>query len=78
MAVRIEDFHLLKIIVYKTFGYVKELICSILAITDGKSLFDAIFSSHSIEDKKLLVNICFLREMFKNKEIQTIDWLQSE
>ena len=52
--------------------------CDIILITDNKSLQDSVYSTKSIEDKRLKVDICTLRDMLKNKEITEIKWVPSK
>ena len=47
---------------------------NIQALTDSRSLRDAIHTSNSVEDKRLLVEISRLREMVSENEI-SVDWV---
>ena len=53
-------------------------ILTIKAITDNKSLYDAVHSTKTIEDKRLKVDICALRDMMQRKEIHHIEWIEAE
>ena len=50
----------------------------IKAITDNKSLYDAVHSTKTIEDKRLKVDICALRDMMQRKEIHNVEWIESD
>ena len=54
----------------------KESTIPIYCITDNKSLFDAVQTQKTINDKRLRVEISMIREMVENNEIH-ISWIKS-
>ena len=50
----------------------------IICITDNRSLRDAAYSTRSIEDKRLTVDICSIRDKLNKKEIKEIRWVTNE
>ena len=52
-------------------------ILPITAITDNKSLYDAVHSTKSMEDKRLRVDVSVLRDMLHRKEISDIVWTEA-
>ena len=50
----------------------------ITCIIDNKSLSDAVVSTKIIEDKRLYVDICSLRDMLSHKEINEVKWTTSD
>ena len=52
--------------------------CEIIVLTDNRSLQDAIYSTKTVEDKRLKVDICTLRDMVNRKEITEVIWIESE
>jgi transposase InsO family protein len=44
---------------------------------DNKSLVDALYSTKSIEDKQLRINMAVLRDMLSKHDIQSVCWVQS-
>ena len=51
---------------------------SINMITDSHQLYDTIFSAKTLKDKRLMVDICLMRNMFSSKEISDITWVDSQ
>lgn len=47
-------------------------------LSDNKSLVDHLHSSTSIENKRLRIDICVLRDMFHNNEIHQFKWIPME
>lgn len=50
---------------------------NITIITDNLSLKDPFYSTNCIEDKRLTVDICILRDMLYNQDISEIKWVAS-
>ena len=44
---------------------------------DNKSLVDATYSSKSVDDRRLRIDVAVLRNMLENKEIEDISWICS-
>ena len=60
----------------------EEILCcpkciKIECIIDNKSLFDTIYSSKIIEDKRLSVDISALKEKLNDEEISEVKWVES-
>ena len=49
----------------------------IVSIIDNKSLFDALYSTKTIEDKRLSVDVAAVREKLNNGEIAEVKWVES-
>ena len=49
----------------------------ITAFVDSKSLKDAIYSSKTLEDKRLKIDICVLRDYLNNKELNDVCWVDT-
>ena len=47
----------------------------IRCVIDNKSLFDALYSSKSIEDRRLRIDIAVLRDMIDRAEISDVSWV---
>ena len=45
---------------------------------DNKSLVDNLETYHNVEDKRLRIDMAILREMIDRKEIETVNWIDSE
>ena len=43
-------------------------------ITDNKSLFDAVYSTKTLIEKRLKVDICVIREMIAKGEVHSVKW----
>ena len=46
--------------------------------TDSRNLHDAVHSTKTIEDRRLKVDICSLRQKLANEEIKSIQWVNKE
>ena len=46
--------------------------------TDSKSLYDALLTSNTLEDKRLKVDICVVRDYIKKEEIKEVCWIPTE
>ena len=55
----------------------KETILPIYCMTDNKSLFDAVHTLKTINDKRLRIEMAMIREMVEKNEIK-IKWIKSE
>ena len=42
---------------------------------DNKSLVNSVYSSTNVEDKRLRIDICVLRDMIANKEVSDVVWI---
>ena len=42
---------------------------------DNKSLVDALYSSKSVDDKRLRIDIAVLKDMMERKEIESVSWI---
>ena len=49
--------------------------CDIIGVTDSKSLKDACYSTTTMEDKRIMVDVCLLREMIQKEELTAIEWV---
>ena len=49
----------------------------IIGITDCHSLYDALHSSHTIEDDRLMIDIAVLRDYLRQNELQEVSWVES-
>ena len=49
----------------------------IICITDSKSLYEASYTTNVLEDKRLHIDICAIREMLSRKEIHSIKWTEA-
>ena len=50
----------------------------IILKTDSRNLHDAVHSTKTIEDRRLKVDICSLRQKLANEEIKSIQWINKE
>lgn len=63
-----------------------ELLCSkmnsckinVIVFCDNRNLVDSVYSSTIIEDKRLLIDVCVLRDMVSNGEIKDFRWLSAD
>ena len=46
--------------------------------TDNRSLVNAINSSKTLQDKRLILDLALLKEMYHRKEINTIEWVKTD
>ena len=46
--------------------------------SDNKSLVDAIYTSNSISDKRLRVDIAYIREFIQNKKVEKLVWIPTK
>ena len=51
----------------------KTIIC-----LDNRSLCDSVYASTSVEDKRLFIDICVLRDMIKKEEINDFRWVPTD
>ena len=51
---------------------------NITLFTDNKSLYETVHSTKSIEDKRLKIDICILRQVLSNGEIHSIEWVETK
>ena len=69
---------LIKSTLLRILGLSNDTNLRIKAITDNKSLYDAVHSTKTVEDKRLKVDICALRDMMQRKEIHNVEWIESD
>ena len=50
----------------------------IICVSDNKSLIESAASTKVLEDKRLQIDICSIREMLQNQEIKSINWVPSQ
>ena len=48
------------------------------SLTDNKSLLDSVHSTKTLKEKRLLVDICIIRDMLQKKEISSVNWCTSK
>ena len=46
--------------------------------TDNKSLLDSVYSTKTLKEKRLKIDVCIIREMLEKKEIESINWCSSD
>ena len=59
----------------------KEISNEVLPIkcyVDNKSLVDSIFSTKTLSEKRLEIDICIIREMLNKNEVYSVEWCKSE
>ena len=59
----------------------QEICCEeipIICRIDNQSLFDNLQTTNSVEDKRLQLDICYLRDMIERKEINAITWIPTD
>ena len=71
----VENCFLLKMMLREMHGM--DLPLPIIAFVDSKSLKDALYSSKTLEDKRLKVDICVLRDYLKNQELRSVQWIET-
>ena len=47
-------------------------------LTDNQSLCDTLYSTKSISDKRLKVDICMIHKIIENKEISQVPWIETK
>ncbi len=50
----------------------------IILKTDSRNLFDAVHSTKTLEDRRLKIDICSLRQKLSNGEIHAIQWISKD
>ena len=45
--------------------------------TDNKSLLDSLYSTKTLKEKRLKVDVCIIREMIDKKEVESVNWCPS-
>ena len=48
------------------------------ALTDNKSVFDALFSTSLVDDKRLRIDISAIQESLKKDEVRSVKWCPGE
>ena len=59
---------------------IKNSSCSIAALIycDNKNLVNAVYSSTKVEDQRLQIDICVLRDMLSNRELSKVCWVPTK
>ena len=50
----------------------------IRSYSDSKSLVDSVYSSKTLEDNRLKIDICVLRDYLRLGEIESIEWVDTK
>ena len=50
----------------------------IILKTDSRNLYDAVHSTKTLEDRRLKIDICSLRQKLSKGEIQAIEWISKD
>ena len=69
--------------------YLRTLMCEILKInnkdalpiiinTDNNNLYESVYSTGTIEDKRLKLDVCCIRQKLANKEISKVNWISKD
>ena len=69
--------------------YCKGLICEtcfnvkvcdlpVLGFTDNKSLYENVYSTKQVNEKRLRINIAEIRRLIDEKEVKSIEWIEGE
>ena len=53
-------------------------ILPIKCVTDSKSLHDAVYSTKTLAEKQLRIELCAIRESLEKQEIHSVIWVCSE
>ena len=56
----------------------KEEYLPIYAIVDNKSLIESLYSTKTVTEKHLKIDICIIREMLEKGEVKSVIWRESE
>ena len=48
---------------------------SVHCFVDNKSLVEALHSSHSVEDRRLRIDVALLKDMLSRQEINSVSWV---
>ena len=51
---------------------------NIQCFTDNRSLKDSIYSTKTLQDKHLIIDMAIIKEMITTKEIKNVSWIESE
>ena len=51
---------------------------NIQCFTDNRSLKDSIYSTKTLQDKHLIIDMAIIKEMITTKEIESVSWIESE
>ena len=71
MQEAVEDVMFTKEVLLEVFGKGAEKI-RILVVIDSKSLWDAVYSTHQVDDKMLRINIAAIKQMVEKHDIEVI------
>jgi len=61
-----------------TTGKDQPQILPLLCITDCKSLFEAVYSSKYVAEKRLCIELSGIKELIENGQIHNIQWLETK
>ena len=64
-------------------GFIREVVgeeaaLPIIMRSDNYNLVQSVYSTNTIADKRLQMDISLLREMLEKKELKTVDWVPTE
>ena len=51
---------------------------NIQCFTDNRSLKDSIYSTKTLQDKHLIIDMAIIKEMITTKEIESVSWIESQ
>ena len=73
-----EQGFFIRSILVELLGICDSEVIPINILIDNRSLYDCIYSTKTIEDKRLLIDISCIRNKVENKEIHRITWVDSK
>ena len=50
----------------------------ISCLTDGKSLYDNLNTTHAVTNKRLEIDLCYIRDYLERKEIESVQWIPTQ
>ena len=68
---------MLKTLLQEITGNTKKDFCITLK-TDSRNLHDAVYSTKTLEDKRLKIDICSLRQKLSTGEIHKVEWISKD
>ena len=73
-----EICYILRSIIDEIYQLPPEESVQVKCLTHNQSLCDTLYSTKSISDKRLKVNICMICKMIENKEISQVSWIDTK